>query len=904
MAVVRCIGTHKDSSANPYMQFTARYTFYKGKSYARTEVVLRNANFTNATDSGGNTFNTAFKGVESYELRLELNGSVMTGTLDAKMTADSTACTSGICADTLNGTSDTASIYQARPANVNLQMAQQADCSSTCANMYTTDMGYYVRKNSTTLAQSTDGLRHMKSMWLDLATAGGAGAQIGIPLGAAMYPKGLSVDALDLRIGLWPAANSKAVYIPWPSWDIHEAWINFHASAPLSLSNDFLRAQHPLTGRTTLAHYNSTGALLYPLGDLTAQESWLQSTYNAATCKTGSGCANGEKPLLNAAYQVPDLGTESATWPIQAYRHLYWPDSGPTNQADRRLEKLMRFLQAGHTGRYIDAQFHLVQSAMKAWPHSDDTTSAGSTVNNFTWRSQSAPKDSFGAPAFACSGVYPGDSCSTIINSSRAFVSWMGHGEINHNHWHGILPYYFLSGREVIKEALMSWKNWFLASSTAQSGAGNGPDTARAVAAQVRGAALFGEFLTSIGDSDGAPVLANAVSIFTSHMQPDSCTCVQWSGAWEVDGTPQPTCVQSSPSGCTMPQPEPTGPPASDPPGISRIRGLMTSTGGRGGGRCGNSPSRQYRGIGMYMLGNIAGSLWDLARIKGPSWQYYNQARDLAYGVAQYGLLEHFSDDGGAYMYSNNGRTGANNLYNGWRYSWPIDVPLPCPSGTAYVAGANTDFGGTGPFYDVLHIPNTGHYPHALYDIFYVIQQTNGTLSADELRKLKITVSTQRWLGGQVQADLTGFALNAVVRGILNPPSATLKDIPFTMQDLGSGAYRLTFICPTGCGGLRIKWSPKVIAPSTGLLQYNVNTQSFGFDPATYMTWFGATTVTEPTPTPGIEQSVDVSTGTAGLAATNFSVKAVTGEVVVLPQGPSGASSGAARRSGASRTAY
>ncbi len=43
--MVRCIGTHKDVLANPYMQFTAREYFYQGKTNVKVTVVLRNANW-------------------------------------------------------------------------------------------------------------------------------------------------------------------------------------------------------------------------------------------------------------------------------------------------------------------------------------------------------------------------------------------------------------------------------------------------------------------------------------------------------------------------------------------------------------------------------------------------------------------------------------------------------------------------------------------------------------------------------------------------------------------------------------------------------------------------------------------------------------------------------------------
>src|SRR6185437_9355234 len=60
-AVVKADGAHKDSAGNTYMRWTVRLYFYKGKSYVRANVSLRNA------DNASAAFNTAYKGFASYE---------------------------------------------------------------------------------------------------------------------------------------------------------------------------------------------------------------------------------------------------------------------------------------------------------------------------------------------------------------------------------------------------------------------------------------------------------------------------------------------------------------------------------------------------------------------------------------------------------------------------------------------------------------------------------------------------------------------------------------------------------------------------------------------------------------------------------------------------------------------
>ena len=66
-ASLRVSGSHVDSAGHAYMHYTVRMQFYKGKAYAKVEVILRNADET--TNTAGD-FNSAFKGFASYEARI------------------------------------------------------------------------------------------------------------------------------------------------------------------------------------------------------------------------------------------------------------------------------------------------------------------------------------------------------------------------------------------------------------------------------------------------------------------------------------------------------------------------------------------------------------------------------------------------------------------------------------------------------------------------------------------------------------------------------------------------------------------------------------------------------------------------------------------------------------------
>ena len=121
-----------DGSGNVYMHYTARYYFYKNKDYVKAVVVLRNADL-----GTSNTFATAYKGFQSFELRITPN---ITGTLNYSIASYPTDgnCPSGVCSGALNqaGGTDSAFVYQGQSL---LMDDHSCTRTSACANSFTPD---------------------------------------------------------------------------------------------------------------------------------------------------------------------------------------------------------------------------------------------------------------------------------------------------------------------------------------------------------------------------------------------------------------------------------------------------------------------------------------------------------------------------------------------------------------------------------------------------------------------------------------------------------------------------------------------------------------------------------------------------------------------------------------------
>ena len=792
MAVVKCLGTHKDASGNPYMQFTSRTYFYAGKNYVKTTVVLRNANYVDSIDHVGNTFNTAFKGFQSYELRIAPN---VSGTLNYTIAADSTACNGGVCSGTLNGTSDTAYIYQAKPADVMHQMQQQTDCGLSCVNDFTTDLGYVAKKNTTTLATSTDGLKAPAAFYADIADSSGVGIMFGVYHGAPYWPKSLEFRSggTAVGIGIWPSENSQPSYMPWPEWNITDVFMEFHAANPSSVSSDFLKLQHFLVGRADRSYYNSTNVFLFPMPASTDEQSFYKSMVTNASCSAGavSGglCAN-TNPLAGSDTNFYDLGTQNtALYGLQAYRYINWANSGPSNQEEFREDNLFKFLRRGQTGRLLDSMHWYRLEAEKSWAHSDGTASSSdSTINGFLWSSLPSRLDGYGRPLVVgsnnCSylGIGPGASCPIIQNSTQQFQDWM---DALHFHWEGILNYYFMFGDETYWDAVISQKSWYTTANSWQNGSKlggqDGIGITRGIGVEMRTAAKFGEALASKGDPDAATVLAQGVTNYTKYVKPDPC-------------------MNNFPAGCTMP---PVRIPSGTilQPGVSRVRGMLLGTIMTGSGICSDSDPNQYRVVAGYMDDIALKGILELRRVAGPGWPEYTNALDLAYGVSQHNLLEMFSDDGGAYFANGGGSRVGDNRYNGMRYAIAPDLSLQCPAGTT-LNGRTTSFDGGKTFVDILTMPENNTYIQTVSLAWYVQQLVNGALTPSQLRQFNIQMAWPWYEGGHSLAPtMGGGEIGAVIKQQYEPSNILLQDVAFSVSDLGSGNYRLSWTAPVGLYG-------------------------------------------------------------------------------------------------------
>lgn len=865
MAVVRCTGTHFDSASHPYMNFTAREFFFKGKSSVKITTVLRNADYaasapgvpsadcnSNGSRCLGLTFNTAFKGFQSYELRLSPK---ISGTLTYTLATDSKPHTG-----TLSG-SDTAYIYQGQSD----WMLFSDGCDAACQKAFTPDLGYVVRKNNTTLAIG-DRTKAVGG-WADIADSSGAGVEIGMYQMSAMFPASLEFDGggADVRIGMFasesgnptggPGEGTHPAYQAWPTWIIRDLYLNFHAAALASPGEEFLKYQHYLLARPARDYTNATGVFPLPLVDPAEEDAYYVKLAGSATpaIPLTDLCLGGERTNC-----TPDRKPKPHVYDpyLSVYRRTPWGQGGGSSyQAEHRWSEALRFLQRGYTGDFLNSAHHYRMSSERSWPHADGTSSTDATVNGFHWRDKinyfnprNAELNGSGQPAL--------NDNAHITNYTKSFINYPDN---EHNHWYGQPDFYLMTGDETLREAMVPMKDYYLNPNTYQAGMGGGISWQRAFGILLSGAAFYSTYLASIGDPDAAAVLSGA----------------DWTYIHKIKNIP---CVSGYPEGCTPPPLDHPGnvisAPVTETMGISRERGI--ALGWRSQAWCpAGIGTAQYRLAQNFMVSIEIEGLLNYRRAKGRSWDDYELAGDLAYGMAQWATsIESYNDDGTAAWCKQASASSCSlvgDQYNGFRYKIHPDFANVCPPGTPvdHTKGSRTYQIGN----EVWDGNSTSTARADIWWSFLGLYETNG--STEWARKMNTAMIRLGHFRSHWPTNLGGVFTGALIHAIHHPYQDLLQDVSFTVADMGSGNYRLTFTPPAGVTSLRIKWSPKLIAPSSGLLGYDAMHATWGLDPKEYATWFGANTVKEPPPGPaGVVQNFAINTSTPGLKAGNFSVKA------------------------------
>jgi len=421
--VVKSTGQFKDPSGNAYMRYTVRMHFYQGKSYAKTVVLLQNADY-----GASNTFASAYKGFSAFEARLTpalgpdrrfsfgSSGSNVSGSLKGSEDVYLYQAYSNKmedCSWAAPGSGTTVRSYIRR------SLLTRNSCQSVWAYQ---QEGYKVMRGGGVLASGAKS--HYPEGWAELKDSSGAGVEIGIYQMAAYWPKSLQFmnGGSEIRIGVWPdqslfGSGGQEYFQAWPQYSMQTLYIHFHSSALSDSTAEFRKFQYPLIARALRAQYNDSGVLFYPIIDAKEEDNYLRSL--------GIVCC--------IADVLPHI-----------YRTYDWRGGGGGNQAEMRWADLIVWIQRGYTGRYVNAEHFYAYQVEQVFPRSDNFG-----PSRFRWRDR--PASELGVQGFPENIHSLNDEIGCDAGFKRCGRNWI---DMQHAHWYGMVDYYFMTGDETVKDAI------------------------------------------------------------------------------------------------------------------------------------------------------------------------------------------------------------------------------------------------------------------------------------------------------------------------------------------------------------------------------------------------------------------------------------------------------------------
>jgi len=329
--VVRASGTLKSSTGARLCEYLVRLHFYRGKSYVRAWVSLRNAKA---------AYPTAFT-FKSAEIVVPL--------ANATGVRFTTATTRGTATDLL-ASGETMYLYQAFSNENGVLENAYTNAPMTLSGTAFAQNGVEVRKVNGTIYQALTGNpADVADGWASLEDPSGRGVTLGMRWMSSYWPAGfeLSGDG-SARIELFSKRNSKtSIKFAWGAYETRELLFDFHASTPANRNSALYELQYPLAGRAPLTQYSAAGAVF------------------------------GETKLVSANDQAQWFTSHGATSPSlanispQFWRYHSWSTGGGGNQTDFALLDLIDFWRTGNGGYLAQGERNTLYKADTAVRHSD-----------------------------------------------------------------------------------------------------------------------------------------------------------------------------------------------------------------------------------------------------------------------------------------------------------------------------------------------------------------------------------------------------------------------------------------------------------------------------------------------------------------------------------------------------
>ncbi len=426
-AVVKETGRLKSAAGAARMGYELRMYFYKGHKWLRAEMTIENGYLDDLTR----------KAIGDVEWRLPLSVGGTTAEIATQAGTTMLNVTAGTTAYAFQGrNSHKRSSTAITMPGFNSIYDEENDFDPGGAFSFAgAGQDGCAIQNGTTIVQGFTGQNQFCRGFADLRDSSNRGLTVAVLDFDAFYPNSLELTSLngssaEMAYQLFSIHNTLASRVF--DWGVHEtrdAVLEFHTAASDPLL-DHYRANYPLFGRTTIAQYATSGALLdnTQLVDL----SDLQAFYAAHDWTT----ANLARYGLNA-YQLPNEQDVR-------FRAWVWSSGGRENNNDISWAKILGYLQTGKGGLFRHA-FNFVRFTADQGVHHSDAS------DRTAWP-QVQLEDT----------VTPPIGSSQMFNGNGAGLLNKIEDNMEHQNVLGFPALYYLTGDEMLRDALIDHGEWFL----------------------------------------------------------------------------------------------------------------------------------------------------------------------------------------------------------------------------------------------------------------------------------------------------------------------------------------------------------------------------------------------------------------------------------------------------------
>lgn len=295
--------------------------------------------------------------------------------------------------------------------------------------------GFAVVKNGTPLVDFA-GIETYSRGAADVRTSAGNGVSVAMRDFDSNFPAAIEWTGPTSTVGIdvFSAHNPKdGLTFDWGVHDTRDVLLVFHTVAPATLDPVISQIQYPLFARADFVQYRDSAGILGRTELVTLDEMTAYHDGNLTSAPIPEfnefGAANG--PTYGLTRYLPPNA------PLMRFRGYNWAAGGAATDVDPVLPKLLTYLQTGFGG-YWQTAWNIGHFVVDQAIHHSDR------VDRRTWTA----------------------GLEATVTGATANLANGGNGifeeDMEHENAEGILPLYYLTGDEDIREALVDHAEWLV----------------------------------------------------------------------------------------------------------------------------------------------------------------------------------------------------------------------------------------------------------------------------------------------------------------------------------------------------------------------------------------------------------------------------------------------------------